>query len=258
MPNLPHRGVGDLNIMSTKSLLHQATLSEVAVAICINGISQSVMMASPNDLHDFALGFAITEGLISSPKEVLDIVIEPQTLGWKVDLQVLSRSEYRLKTRRRAMAGPSGCGLCGIESINEAMFLPAKSPTDIKLPAGNIIIKARDSLSQLQQAHNGIKGNHTAVYFDLSAKAMVIREDVGRHSALDKLIGSLYRTKKTDISGFVLLTSRCSHDLVSKMARAKLPVLVTLSQPTDLAVASANQAGLALFCFQQGQLKRFA
>lgn len=247
-----------VNITPSISLLHQAQLSEVAVAICINGISQSVMMVSPNDLHDFALGFAITEGLINSTKEVLDITIESQLLGWKVDLQVLSRAEYRLKKRRRTMAGPSGCGLCGLESINEVMALPSKNQTNITLPATDIIIKARDSLSQIQQTHKGIKGNHTAVYFDLSAKVIAVREDVGRHSALDKLIGSLYHNKQTEIPGFVLLTSRCSHDLVTKTARAQIPILVTLSQPTDLAVASANQTGLALFSFQHRQLKRFA
>ncbi len=247
-----------MNTASSFDLLHQAKLSEVAVAVCFNGISQSVMMVSPNDLHDFALGFALTEGLINSTAEVLDIVIEKQSLGWQLDLQVLSRTEHRLKQRRRTMAGPSGCGLCGLESINEVMALPTKTQTSAILPSVDMIIKARDTLSQIQENHNGIKGNHTAVYFDLQAKVIAVREDVGRHSALDKLIGSLYSNKQERVAGFALLTSRCSHDLVIKAARAKIPVLITLSQPTDLAVTSAEQSGLVLFSFQHHQLKRFA
>lgn len=247
-----------MNIASPLNLLHQAQLSEVAVAVCFNGISQSVMMVSPNNLDDFALGFALTEGLIESTAEVLDIVIEKQALGWQLDLQVLSRTEHRLKQRRRTMTGPTGCGLCGIASINEAMSLPTKALISTLLPDVDTIVKARDSLSQIQKNHNGIKGNHTAVYFDLNANVIAIREDVGRHSALDKLIGSLYSNKQESVAGFALLTSRCSHDLVVKAARAEIPVLVTLSQPTDLAVASAINTGLVLFSFQQGQLKRFA
>lgn len=247
-----------MNTASSLDLLHQAQLSEVAVAVCFNGISQSVMMVSPNNLHDFALGFALTEGLINSTAEVLDIVIEKQALGWQLDLHVLSRTEHRLKQRRRTMAGPTGCGLCGIASINEAMSVPTKALNSPTLPDVDIIINARDSLSKIQKNHQGVKGNHTAVYFDLQAQVIAVREDVGRHSALDKLIGSLYSNKQEHVAGFALLTSRCSHDLVIKAARAKLPMLVTLSQPTDLAVASAEQSGLALFSFQQGQLKRFA
>lgn len=246
------------NIASSLDLLHRAQLSEVAVSICFNGISQSVMMVSPGDLHDFALGFALTEGLINTTKEVLDIIIEQQPLGWQLDLQVLSRTEHRLKLRRRNMAGPSGCGLCGLESINEVMSLPTATVASPVLPDTNIIIKARDTLAQVQENHNGIKGNHTAVYFDLKANVIAFREDVGRHSALDKLVGCLYSNKQEKMAGFALLTSRCSHDLVIKAVRADISVLVTLSQPTDLAVASAHHTGLVLFSFQQGQLKRFA
>lgn len=237
---------------------HQPQLSEVAVALCINGISQTVMMVSPNNLHDFAMGFALSEGLIHSIEEVQEIVIESTPLGYEIDIKVFARVEYRLKARRRTMAGPSGCGLCGIESINEAMALPTKNTSKTVLPPTNVIIKARNSLTQIQKEHNGIKGNHCAVYFDLLANAISVTEDVGRHSALDKLIGCMYKNNQITTPGFALLTSRCSHDLVIKTVRANIPVLVTLAQPTDLAVASAKQTGLVLFCFQHQTLKRFA
>lgn len=245
---------------STQDKLQQTQLREVAAAICINGINQAVMMVSPKDLGDFALGFALSEGLIDSPKEVLDTVITCHEQGWQIDIQVLARTQHQLKLRRRAMAGPSGCGLCGIDSIEQAMALSMSytSHSFNELPAEDIILQAKDTLFNLQQEYAGIRGNHCAAYFDLSANAIAYREDVGRHSALDKLLGCLVKKNRDITAGFALLTSRCSHDLIAKAARLSLSTLVTLAQPTDLAVNSARKAGLALFCFQHDQLKRFA
>jgi len=255
------------SVISTKTSSHphnnrryNAQLLETPVAVCINGISQAVMMISPQNLEDFALGFALSEGLIQSPKEVLDIVIDRHDEGWQIDLTVLARTHHQLQSRRRNMAGPSGCGLCGIDSICMAMCLPTEinqySGND--LPSETIIMQARDALLDLQKQHNGSKGNHCAGYFDLSANSIAYREDVGRHSALDKLLGTLTKNNLVTTKGFALLSSRCSHDLIVKSARLSLRTLVTLAQPTDLAVSSARKTGLTLFCFQHGQLKRFA
>jgi FdhD protein len=244
--------------------LHQAQLSEVAVAVSLNGISHAVMMVSPKNLKDFALGFALSEGLIHSTNEVLDMVVQSHENGWQVDLQVLARVQHRLKQRRRTMAGPSGCGLCGLDSIEAAMALELKVNSDkashkkINLPSEAMIIQAKDTLPNILQQSGGVRGNHCAAYFDLSAKIIAFREDVGRHSALDKLLGCLSKENKTIADGFALITSRCSHDLIAKAVRLSLRALVTLAQPTDLAVSSARKMGLALFCFQHGQLKRFA
>ncbi|HBY84459.1 MAG TPA: sulfurtransferase FdhD, partial [Colwellia sp.] len=179
---------------SSEQKLHQAELLEVAVAISINGISQAVMMASPEHLKDFALGFALSEGLINSSSDVLNIVVHSHECGWQVDLQVLARVQNQLKQRRRTMAGPSGCGLCGLDSIEAAMLiaLPQESATkSFELPSEAIIIQARDNLPALLKSAGGKRGNHCAAFFDLSANMLAFREDVGRHSALDKLIGCL-------------------------------------------------------------------
>lgn len=240
----------------------QAQLSEAAISININGISHAVMMASPNSLEDFACGFVLSEGLIYSINEILDIEVHTHPLGWQINLQVLARTQHRLKQRRRNMAGPSGCGLCGLDSLNEAMNLnttfQTNSHIDSSIPCEDIILKAKAALPLILEEANGTRGNHTAAYFDLSAKVIASREDVGRHSAFDKLLGHLYRTNKIIPEGFALITSRCSYDLIAKAARLNLATLVTLAQPTNLAVSSARKSGVALFCFQQGQLKRFA
>ncbi|MBL4822121.1 MAG: formate dehydrogenase accessory sulfurtransferase FdhD [Colwellia sp.] len=244
-----------------EKILHQAQLLEVAVAISINGISQAVMMASPEHLKDFALGFSLSEGLIHSCSDVLDIVVHSHACGWQIDLQVLARVQHQLKQRRRTMAGPSGCGLCGLDSIEAAMSLvlpQEKTDRVLKLPSEQAIIQARDILPAILKKSGGTRGNHCAAFFDLSAKMVAFREDVGRHSALDKLLGCLSKKRQATDEGFALITSRCSHDLIAKAARLSLTTLVTLAQPTDLAVSSARKTQLALFCFQHGQLKRFA
>jgi FdhD protein len=242
--------------------LHEAQLLETAVSISINGINHAVMMVSPSHLKDFALGFALSEKLINSISEVLNITVHSHECGWQVDLHVLARTQHKLKQKRRAMAGPSGCGLCGVDSIETAMALNISQDITAKykvfLPSENVIIQAKEALPTILSQSGGVRGNHCAAYFDLSAKIIAFREDVGRHSALDKLLGHLSRDKHPMNDGFALLTSRCSHDLIAKAARLYLTTLVTLSQPTDLAVYSARKAGLALFCFQNGQLKRFA
>jgi FdhD protein len=137
--------------------------------------------------------------------------------------------------------------------------LPEAKATKLHtLPSEQVIIQARDALPRLSKSSGGTRGNHCAAFFDLSANCIALREDVGRHSALDKLLGCLSNEKHSSDDGFVLITSRCSHDLIAKASRVSLTTLVTLAQPTDLAVSSARKTQIALFCFQHGQLKRYA
>jgi len=160
------------------------------------------------------------------------------------------------------MAGPSGCGLCGVDSLQAAMTLNTEkiniSDNKHNVPPAKVIIRAKDDLPKILQNSGGTRGNHSAAFFDLSGQLVTYREDVGRHSALDKLLGCLSQQNQIKTAGFVLMTSRCSHDLVAKAARLSLTTLVTLAQPTTLAVESARNTQLALFCFQQKKLKRFA
>lgn len=253
---------------SANKTLAQPNLSEIALAVCINDISQAVMMVSDHNLEDFAVGFALSEGFISAMSEIRDIRIDNLSQGKQINLTVSSQAEHHLKQRRRNLAGPTGCGLCGLESINEALSLSKSTSTSsvglvesqrshFDVPSEKILLSAKASLELLQKQHNGVRGNHCAAYFDLKGNNISYREDVGRHSALDKLIGNLAKNNINSL-GFVMLSSRCSHDLVAKVSRAGLPLLITLAQPTNLAVNSALKTGLVLFSFHQRQLKRFA
>lgn len=244
--------------------LAQAKLTEAPVAICVNGICQAVMMASPVDLEDFAVGFSIGEGLINSAREVKSISVNPVEQGIEVNLTVLARTEHHIKSKRRLLSGPTGCGLCGVDSIETAMSLPSLLAATTLPPTHDTLEHAKRSLTAIQQDHHCIQGHHSAVHFDNDGQFIAIREDVGRHSALDKLIGHTHRnghknlTNESSSNGFLLMTSRCSHDLVIKAARGQFNVLVTLAQPTTLAVSSAKRIGLTLFSFVHGKLQQFS
>ena len=241
--------------------MEHATLQETPVALCINGICQCVMMASPSDLEAFALGFALSEGLITKPADSLSIDCVRESNGWQVNMTVLAGIEHRLKRRRRLMTGPSGCGLCGIASLELAMELPNQASYSAKPTLNKAAIhSAVSQLPGLQKRFNCTRGHHGAAFFTQDGQFVELAEDVGRHSALDKLIGRLakYDTNALNhLTGFALLTSRCSHDLVIKASRSGISTLVTLAPPTDLAVQSAQKLLLTLFCYQQGQLKQF-
>ena len=266
---------------SASEQLSDATeLQEAAIAICINGISQAVMMATPRDLEAFARGFAISEGLIANANDILDVEVEPIPDGWQADIWVLAAAEHQLKARRRLMAGPSGCGLCGTDSVSAAITLPEVTQSTACVPDESAIRMAVQQLPEIQKQQGCIRGHHGAAFFDLHGCCIALAEDVGRHSALDKLIGRLLsrplnkqqsghksliglsglsgQSSLPGLPGFAVITSRCSHDLIQKSARSGLSNLVTLSPPTDLAVKSARQCGLKLFCFKRGELHRFA
>jgi len=220
---------------------------EVPVALVFNGISHAVMMASPCDLEDFALGFALTEGLIQQPADLYgtEVVTVPQ--GIELRLEVSARCFAALKARRRSLAGRTGCGLCGTDSLDQVcLTLPAVAAVCVAPPA---LARAQRELRGGQRLQQLTGACHAAAWCALDGEVRLVREDVGRHNALDKLIGALARAPVRPDAGFIAITSRASFEMVQKCAQAGVGLLAAVSAPTALAVATAQRAGLALAGF---------
>lgn len=227
-------------------------IDEQPVALVYNGLSHVVMMATPLDLEDFALGFSLSEGLLNSVDEVRDLVVQPGAMGTTVQLQVSPRAFARFKDRRRHLAGRTGCGLCGMDSLqafHEA--LPASSVTQRSgpLPGPVAVARAFAALPALQPLQAQTGGCHAAAWSNPQGEIQLVREDVGRHNALDKLIGALVRHGPVLPEGFALVSSRASHEMVSKCIRMSVGTLAAISAPTSLGVDLARRGGLQLFGF---------
>ena len=214
---------------------------EVAVALSYNGSTRAVMMASPADLIDFAYGFSMTEG-IATATEIEDVQIVASDLG--IDLQIWLRdpAEARQAARRRTMAGPVGCGLCGIDSLEEAQRTPRRVNDQSFTLSPSQVRAAMTALTDHQPLHDATHAAHAAGFWTSSSGMVAVREDVGRHNALDKLIGALRGT----CLGALVLTCRTSIDMVQKAAAAGFPVIIAASAPTVAAVQAADIAGITL------------
>nr|WP_244160096.1 formate dehydrogenase accessory sulfurtransferase FdhD [Paracidovorax cattleyae] len=234
-----------------------AVASEVPVALVFNGLSHAVMMATPSDLQAFALGFALSEGLIDTPADCRGIEVfsrsGPQAGGGgaacEVHLEIATRCYARLKERRRALAGRTGCGLCGIDSLQALDLVPERvrtRPWAAALPAG-VVLRAVAAMPGLQVLNATAGALHAAAWATPEGELTDLLEDVGRHNALDKLIGRLALQGRSGEDGFVVMSSRASYELVRKCARLDIPLLATVSAPTSLAVDLAAQAGIALW-----------
>ena len=218
---------------------------ETAVAFTYNGASYAVMMATPQDLEDFAIGFSLTEGIIQSPAQIetLDIVEEP--IGIELRMRLTEPHAAALLKRRRYLAGPTGCGLCGIETLSEAMRTPG-AVADGSVFTPQEIMAALDALAGLQAINQATHAVHGAAFYRRGEGLVALREDVGRHNALDKLAGALVRNGIAGRGGVGILTSRLSVELVQKAAAIGIPVLVAASAPTALAVRTAEACGITL------------
>jgi FdhD protein len=221
---------------------------ETPVALVFNGISHAVMMATPLALEDFGLGFALSEGILTAGRECRDIEIVAGHTGVEVRMTIAPRAMAALKERRRALEGRTGCGLCGIDSL-EALDLQPPRITPQPAPSLAIVTRAFDDLPNWQRLHQQSGACHAAAWATLDGEIMVVREDVGRHNALDKLIGHLATAAHGHGPGFVLLSSRASYELVAKCARAQIGTLATVSAPTGLAIRVAQRAGVTLLGF---------
>ncbi|MBW6505308.1 MAG: formate dehydrogenase accessory sulfurtransferase FdhD [Rhodobacteraceae bacterium] len=220
---------------------------EVPVALVYDGATQAVMMATPADLPDFLLGFALTEGVIASAAELTATEIVAQPRGIEARAWLVPKASAHLAQRRRAMAGPVGCGLCGIDSIAEALRpLPRAPLTGGPHLGSEAPVQAMAALAAAQPLHAQTRATHAAGFWLPGAGLVAVREDVGRHNALDKLAGALARAGSAPSAGVLVLTSRLSVDLVQKAAMIGARVLIGAAAPTALAVAEAEAAGITL------------
>lgn len=221
---------------------------ETPVALEYNGISHATMLATPADLEDFALGFSLSEGIIDSAADVRGIDVAPQCDGIVVQLEISSACEARLKSRRRAMAGRTGCGLCGVETLPEVLRPVPPVAAGAPLRAQAVLAAMRDMRAR-QRLHDLTGATHAAGWAGADGTIALLREDVGRHNALDKLVGALARHGLAAASGMVLVSSRASFEMVQKTAAAGVPVLAAVSAPTALAVRLAQEANITLLGF---------
>jgi len=230
--------------------------SEVPIALVFNGISHAVMLATPLNLPDFALGFSFSEGIIDDRSQVLDIeeIVHPAS-GIEVHLTIVGECFVRLKERRRSLVGRTGCGLCGLESLSafETGIAIAPVTGQFKIHQPELF----SAFNQLQQSQsiNKITGSmHAAAWVNSQGELVIVREDLGRHNALDKLIGALLMSKSgSPENGCVIMSSRASYELVQKTARAGIPMLATISAPTSLAIHLARKSGMTLAGFVRNE-----
>lgn len=213
-----------------------ALATETALSISYNGLNQAVMMVSPHDLEDFVVGFSLTNGILGRVEDLYDLELQQGQGGaWHAELTISSRSFWNLKQHRRQLAGSSGCGLCGVDAIELA--LPQLTPlTPSTLPPAAHLQQLRQRINAAQQLARHSGGMHAAAFVDASGELLLCREDIGRHNALDKLIGALLRGRHDTRGGFAVVTSRCGLELLHKAVRAGIGTLVSLSAPTTLTV----------------------
>jgi len=225
---------------------------EVPIAFSYGGSSHAVMMATPDDLEDFAVGFSVTEGIISSMKQISSIEAVDSEIGIDVQIKLADDVEDALRARRRSMAGPVGCGLCGIESIEQAVRkVPFVSAASLTLTYADIV-QAASLLNEAQPLHRETRAVHGAGFYMPGEGLLAVREDVGRHNALDKLCGAVIRAGQTGAGGAVVVTSRISVEMVQKTAILGASILIAISAPTALAIRTAEEAGMTLVALVRG------
>jgi FdhD protein len=225
---------------------------ETPIALSYAGTTHAVMMGSPADFEDFALGFSLTEGIISSPEEIESIEVEDLGAGIDIQIKLKDTANTRFQARRRRLAGPVGCGLCGIESIEEAMRLVDDVGQSTLTLSPSDIVRSVKLLSKHQPLHAETGAVHAAGFYVPGKGVVAAREDVGRHNALDKLAGALARAGVDGASGAVVVTSRVSVEMVQKTAAIGASFIIAVSAPTALAIRTAEGAGMTLVALVRG------
>ena len=223
---------------------------EVPIAFVYNGVSHAVMLATPQDLEDFALGFSLSEGILDASSDLYSIEIVQQKQGIELQLEVAAQSFARLKEKRRSMTGRTGCGLCGSESLAQALRLPTQRVIQQTVINSKVISLAFHNIRAKQKLQALTGATHASAWVNTMGDIEILREDVGRHNALDKLIGAMAKNsahKSKD--GLIVTTSRASYEMVQKTASAGINILVAISAPTGLAVKIAEAVGITLIGF---------
>ncbi|WP_154911925.1 formate dehydrogenase accessory sulfurtransferase FdhD [Pseudomonas fluorescens] len=232
-----------------------ALAEEVALAIAYNGISQAVMLVTPTDLEDFIVGFSLGSGIIEAASDIYDLQLSGSGSAQYAQVTIANRAFWNLKQQRRQMAGTSGCGLCGVEAVEQA--LPdLKVLPGAPLPPAEWLDGLRQRIGAFQPLGQYSGAVHAAVFMNGRGELLLGREDIGRHNALDKLIGGLIRQKIPTEGGLAIVTSRCSLELIQKVLRAGIQTLVSLSSPTGLAVQWARRHNLNLIHLPQKNAPR--
>jgi FdhD protein len=242
-----HRWIGGETLREVEGIAE-----EVPVALVYNGISHAVMMATPEDLQDFALGFSLTEGILQNPRELLHTAERRGCDGIEMALTITNERFADLRARRRNLIGRTGCGLCGVDSLEQAVRPARMLQTDVVIsPAA--IARALAELPTCQVINRQVHAVHAAAWALRDGAIAEIREDVGRHNALDKLVGAMAYAHTAPESGFAVITSRCSYEMVQKAVAFGLGILVAVSAPTALALRVAEASGLTLVARARGE-----
>ncbi|GLI92093.1 formate dehydrogenase accessory sulfurtransferase FdhD [Methylocystis echinoides] len=225
---------------------------ETPIAFTYGGSTHAVMMATPADLEDFAVGFALTEGLVDRLDDAGEVEVVASELGLELRTWLGGDRQEAYAARKRSMAGPTGCGLCGVESLEAATRALPTLDNALTVSAEGLI-EAMDRMPAEQTINQETRAVHAAAFWNPASGALIVREDVGRHNALDKLAGALARQGLAASQGVVLMTSRVSVELVQKAARIGAPIIAAVSAPTALAVRNAEKCGMTLVAVMRGR-----
>lgn len=247
---------------SMHAVVSQPLAREVAVGISYNGLNHAVMMATPEDLENFALGFSFTSGIVDQREQILDVEMALVEEGMLLEITLSQRALSRLKQQRRNLTGSSGCGLCGVEALSQAFSIDRVAEEKLTcdffppLPPVAHLTELRERFLAVQTSRQLRGAMHCAIYVDQSGITRLCREDIGRHNALDKLIGACMAEGLDIRRGFVAITSRCSLELIQKSVRAGVGTLVSLSSPSDISVRWAQRYRLNLLHQPAGDAAR--
>lgn len=226
---------------------------EVPIALVYNGVSHAVMLATPEDLEDFAMGFSLSEGIIQSAADIYSVGVEQEKNGIALQIDVASQCFHQLKEKRRNMTGRTGCGLCGSDRLAQALRLPTESQPLIEQAGftvkAAVLSKSVQAMREVQALQASTGATHASALIDNKGNVLLCREDVGRHNALDKLVGAIQKQSTKIEATFVLTSSRASYEMVQKTISAGVAMLVAVSAPTGLAIRMAQYYGLTLVGF---------